>query len=83
MVAIVDINVGLVMKEYGLEYRRLSDKYNTIFIANLFHGILTDLKLKSDFLHPNARGYQIIAHRVYRAILPYLNQNRIIKGLKR
>ncbi len=82
IVALVDISIGLIMSEYGIEYRRLSDKYSTIFIANLFHGILTDLELKSDFLHPNSRGYQIIAHRVYRAILPYLNQNRIIKGLK-
>ncbi|TBR16798.1 arylesterase [bacterium] len=82
MVAIADINVGLIMGEYGAEYRRLSDKYNAIFIPNLFRGILTDLQLKSDFLHPNSRGYQIIAHRVYRAILPYLNQNRIIKGLR-
>jgi acyl-CoA thioesterase-1 len=82
MVAIADISTSIVMGQYGREYKALSKKYQTIFIPKLLDGIVTDPELKSDFIHPNAQGYKIIAHRVYRAIIPYLNQNSILRRLR-
>ncbi len=80
MVAIVDISNVLFMGEYRQELKRLSKKYRTIFIPRILEDIVTDEQLKSDAIHPNARGYKIIAHRVYRGIIPYLNQNTILRG---
>ncbi len=76
MVAIADIggSVG-PFSPYSREYRMLSRKMKTIYIPDILDGIITNSELKSDHFHPNASGYRIIGHRVYRAILPYLNQN--------
>jgi lysophospholipase L1-like esterase len=82
MVAIADISTTFFMEEYGREFRRLSRKYGVIFIPNLLGGIITNPDLKSDPVHPNAKGYKIIAYRVYRGILPYLNQNTILRKAK-
>jgi lysophospholipase L1-like esterase len=82
MVAIADISNSIVMGQYGREYKELSKKYQTVFIPKLLYGIVTDPELKSDFIHPNAQGYKIIAHRVYRAIIPHLNQNSILRRLR-
>ncbi len=80
MVAIVDISNVLFMDEYRQELKRLSEKYRTIFISRVLEDIVINKKLKSDAIHPNAKGYKIIAYRVYRGIIPYLNQNVILRG---
>lgn len=82
MVAIADISTNVVMKDYGKELRRLSKKYSTIFIPRLFRGILTNPTLKSDFIHPNSQGYKLMTLRIYRTILPYLEQNARLKQNK-
>jgi len=35
-----------------------------LLVPKILSGILTDPSLKSDEIHPNARGYQLIAERV-------------------
>ncbi|MBI5145214.1 MAG: hypothetical protein HZA27_03400, partial [Candidatus Omnitrophica bacterium] len=74
MVAIADISSSIIMGDYGRELKRLSRKYQTIFIPHILGGILTDPKLKSDFIHPNADGYKMVARKVQRMILPYLKR---------
>jgi acyl-CoA thioesterase-1 len=79
MVTITDVRIGFIMGNYTKEYKRLAKKYNAIFTPALLSGIVTNPKFKSDFLHPNADGYKIIAQRVYHSIIPYLNQNSLFK----
>jgi len=83
MVAIADVSISVIMDDYNKEFKRLAKKYNAIFIPSLLNGILTKPSLKSDFIHPNADGYKMIAQRVYRVILPYLNQNILSKRFKK
>ncbi|MCX5708652.1 MAG: GDSL-type esterase/lipase family protein [Candidatus Omnitrophica bacterium] len=83
MVAIVDISNILFMEEYRQEFQRLSHKYRTIFIPRILDDIVSDESLKSDAIHPNAKGYKIIAYRVYRGIIPYINLNTIRRGLQK
>ena len=75
MVAIADVSAGMIMSGYRKELKRLSRKYNTIFIPNLFSGILTNPSLKSDSIHPNAQGYKVIAQKIYRVISSYLRKS--------
>lgn len=79
MVAIVDISAGIILKEYCTALYNLSREKDAIFISGVFNDIITTPSLKSDFVHPNALGYKIIAQRIYRGILPYLNQNILRK----
>lgn len=83
MVAIVDISTSIILGEYHLAFYNIAQENSAIFIPNAFSGIITNPKLKGDFLHPNANGYNIIAQRIYRTILPYLNQNTLIKKFEK
>jgi acyl-CoA thioesterase-1 len=79
MVALVDVSYFEPMEGYTREYKRLSKQYRTIFIPKVMHGIMTSSHLRSDWIHPNAKMYKLIAYRVYRGIIPYLNQNALFR----
>ena len=83
MVAVVDVSAGMLLREYHGLYSDLAKQNNAIFIPQILSGIITDSRLKSDFLHPNANGYAVIAQRVYRLIISYLNRNQLIRSAKR
>lgn len=72
MVAIADISAGMFLREYRIALSKLARQEQAIFIPGLLSGIITNPSMKSDFLHPNANGYRIVAERVYRVIKPYL-----------
>ena len=80
MVAIVDISAGIFLKEYRSEFYNIARKSNAIFIPKIMGEIITNPHLKSDFIHPNADGYKLIAQRTWRAIMPYLNQNKLMNN---
>ncbi|MBM3254701.1 MAG: arylesterase [Candidatus Omnitrophica bacterium] len=83
MVAIADISAGMFFRDYRIALRKLAREKGAIFIPSILKGIITTPQLKSDFLHPNADGYVIVAKRVYRAILPYLKQNSALNKPKK
>lgn len=72
MVAITDISAGMLFREYRGAFQVLARQEGALFIPNALAGIITDPSLKSDFVHPNSRGYRLIAQRIYRAVRPYL-----------
>ncbi|MFH0763300.1 MAG: GDSL-type esterase/lipase family protein [Candidatus Omnitrophota bacterium] len=78
MVAVVDISAGLFLKEYRGAYRRLAYETGAIFIPNILNKIVTNPSMKSDFLHPNGKGYQMIAQRIFRSIEPYLKPGTLL-----
>lgn len=82
MVAIADISAGMFFREYRIALRKLAKEKGAIFISSILNGIITTPQLKSDFLHPNADGYTLVAKRIYRAILPYLKQNSLLNKTK-
>ncbi len=50
--------------DYEAMYKRVAKDDRCLFVANVLSGILTNPELKSDEIHPNARGYQLMADRV-------------------
>jgi lysophospholipase L1-like esterase len=76
MVALVDISAGFFLREYRIAFKKLAQEEGAIFVPAILSGILTNPSMKSDFLHPNATGYKIVAERIYRAIKPYLKDSR-------
>ncbi|MGE5197254.1 MAG: GDSL-type esterase/lipase family protein [Deltaproteobacteria bacterium] len=79
MVAICDISSGIIMGQYRSAFRDIAATEGAIFIPGALKGILTNPQLKSDFIHPNKTGYGMIAQRVYRIIIPYLNKNALTR----
>jgi lysophospholipase L1-like esterase len=78
MVAIVDISAGLFLRDYRVAFNSLAKEEGAIFVPSVLSGIITNPSMKSDFIHPNADGYKIIAQRVYRAIMPYLLRRAVL-----
>ncbi len=74
MVALADTSAGMFMREYRLAFHKIAEEKGTIFIPSILSGIITNPAMKSDFLHPNANGYKLIAQRIYQSIKPYLNK---------
>ncbi len=76
MAAVVDISAGMLFREYRAVFSALAREEGAIFIPDALRGIITNPSLKSDFVHPNAKGYQLIAQRVFLAVHPYLLAQR-------
>jgi len=72
MVALVDISSGLFFKEYRRDFKKLAGEKKAIFVPSVLSRIITNPSMKSDFFHPNEKGYKVVAGRVYKAILPYI-----------
>ena len=54
---------GLKVSPPGF-YARLAKEFRVPYQAGAITDVLTDASLKSDQVHPNARGYRIIAERI-------------------
>ena len=46
-------------------YARIAEEMNLVFIEDLIPEILGDRDLKSDAIHPNARGYRMMAETIH------------------
>jgi acyl-CoA thioesterase-1 len=64
MVVILGFRFPSMTADYEAMYKRVAKAKHCLFIANVLRGILTDPSLKSDEIHPNARGYQLMAERI-------------------
>ena len=42
---------------------------NTIFMEDLVSNVLSDKLLKSDSIHPNENGYNVMAEEIYSLLL--------------
>jgi len=69
---LMDISAGMFFREYRAAFNEIAQKKQTIFIPVVLNKIITNPAMKSDFFHPNARGYKVIAGRVYNAICRYI-----------
>lgn len=72
MVALVDISAGMFFKDYRRVFKKLARDKKAIFIPAVLSKVITNPSMKSDFLHPNQRGYQIVASRIHKAISKYI-----------
>lgn len=64
MVVILGFRFPSLTASYETMYERVADEEGCLFIPDLLDGILSDPALRSDAIHPNARGYRLMAERV-------------------
>jgi len=64
MVVLLGFKFPSLNANYEEMYERVADQEGCLLIPGTLKGILTDPALKSDEIHPNARGYQLMAERV-------------------
>ena len=64
MVMLLGFRFPSLNANYEEMYERVAKDERCLFAGRMLKGILTDPSLKSDEVHPNARGYQLMAERV-------------------
>ena len=74
-VALCDISSGFVMAGYRDKFRQLAKKTGSIFIEGFYDNILTNPDMNSDGINPNAKGYELLAGRVYKKLGEYFTFN--------
>lgn len=79
MVVLLGYRFPSLSANYGTMYEAVASSEGCLLIPNLLSGILTDSSLKSDEIHPNAKGYALIAERVsgpLKKLIRKANQSR-------
>lgn len=64
MVVLLGFRFPSLRSSYEEMYERIAEKEGCLLVRDVFDGILSDPSLRSDQIHPNARGYAILAGRV-------------------
>ena len=49
-------------------YRRIAESTGVVFIEDLIPDVLGDRGLKSDEVHPNSKGYRVMAENIYKVL---------------
>jgi lysophospholipase L1-like esterase len=64
MVVLLGFNFPSLTANWGKMYKRVAADEGCLLIPDLLDGIIGDPSLKSDEIHPNAKGYALMAERV-------------------
>lgn len=64
MVVLLGFRFPSLNANYEAMYARVSRDEQALLVPDMLDGILSDEKLRSDAVHPNAAGYAIMAERV-------------------
>ena len=64
MVVLLGFRFPSLAADYEAMYKRVAKEERCLLVVGVLRNILTDQSLKSDSIHPNARGYQLMAERV-------------------
>jgi lysophospholipase L1-like esterase len=63
-VVLVGVNVGLFTDQYGHRYDTLARRTSAGLVPDVLDGILGHADRSADAIHPNDRGYEMIADRI-------------------
>lgn len=69
VVVLLGVRGGILNDEYEREFERLAETYGTAYVPDVLDGVITDRSLMSDAIHPNDRGYELIAEKVESELL--------------
>ena len=63
-VVVVGVAVGLMTDPYRAEYEALAERRSAGLVPDILDGIIGHADLMSDSIHPNGRGYAMMADRL-------------------
>jgi lysophospholipase L1-like esterase len=72
IVVLVEIRTSLWKDKYLSGFKKIAQRRGTVLINDILKGIITNSRLKTDYLHPNDDGYKIMALRILKVIRPLL-----------
>ena len=72
LVVIGGIDIPFYNRGFDESYRELANETGAVLVPNVFEGIMGHRDLMSDAIHPNGKGYAVMAGHFYDAMKPYL-----------
>jgi acyl-CoA thioesterase I len=72
LVVLGGIDVPIHGRGYGEAYRELARATGAVLVPNVLEGIWGRPELMSDPIHPNGKGYGVMAKRFHEALAPHL-----------
>ncbi|MDA1334754.1 MAG: GDSL-type esterase/lipase family protein [bacterium] len=73
IVILLGVRGGLLKDNYKDDYKELAKEYDTAYIPNVLDGLIGTPDLMYDSIHPNDKGYEIIADRIYPVLVGLIN----------
>lgn len=64
VIILLGIQGGLLKDPYEKMYESLAEEYGTLYVPNVLEGVIGNSQLMSDRIHPNTKGYGIIARKI-------------------
>jgi len=52
-------------------YKEVSKEENVPLLSHMYANIITEPSLKSDQIHPNAKGYRVMAEKIFASLKEY------------
>ena len=72
LVIVGGISIPFWGRGFGEMYQKVCKETQALLIPNIFDGIIGDKSLMSDPIHPNDKGYTLMAQKFYRTMKPYI-----------
>ena len=72
LVIVGGIDIRVQRRGFGAVYKEVCQGTGALLIPNILESIWGNSDLMSDLIHPNSKGYSIIAQRFHKALEPYL-----------
>jgi acyl-CoA thioesterase I len=74
-VILLGVRGGLFTDTYEKHFREFAETHQTAYVSNVLGGLLGKEEFMADTIHPNDKGYEIIAERVRPVIEEILNKD--------
>lgn len=65
VVVLLGIQGGILTDPYDKDFRNIARKRGTLYVSNVLDGLIGNEDFMSDQVHPNDRGYRMVANKVY------------------
>jgi lysophospholipase L1-like esterase len=65
VVVLLGIQGGILEDPYREEFRRIAHNRGTLYVPDILGGVIGEQDLMFDEVHPNDKGYEILAEKIY------------------
>ena len=72
MVVLGTVKLSFIFDPYTKIFRRIAQKYKVLMLRDPLKGVMDNPALKADRIHPNAKGYSLIAENIYKQVNPLI-----------
>lgn len=72
IVVIVETGGAFLMNKYKKPLKQIAKETNSLFVPAVMNKVLSSKDMKHDTIHPNVKGSQYIADKIFKTINPYL-----------